>query len=83
MPTNNTSRQAMSFDDQRTAVETNTPKNEDRLDRKIKTQINGSWVEVIVDVSSLRQALCLPLHNLFDSGICHGCVNSETVGDDV
>lgn len=48
--------------------------------RKIKIQINGSRVEVIFDVSPLRQALGLPLHDLFDSVIYRGHVHSETVG---
>ena len=39
-PTDSTSRQEMSLDGQTDAVETNTTSNEDRLARKMKTQIN-------------------------------------------
>ena len=71
----NTARQAMSLDSQRATAE-KTPTNEDRLARIIKIQIDGSWIEVMVDVSSLRQALGLPLHDLFDCGIYHRCIHS-------
>ena len=32
----------------------------------------GTWVEVYVDVGSLRDALGLPQHDLFHHGIFHG-----------
>ena len=72
--------QAMSLDSQRAAAETNTPTNEDRLARTLKTKINGSWIEVMVDASCLRQELGMPLHDLFGSGACHRYAHSETVG---
>lgn len=70
----------MSLDSQKSASETNTLKNEDELDRKIRIQINGSWVEVMVDASSLRQELVLPLNDLFENGIHYGHVHSDTLG---
>ena len=42
VPCNNTARQAIFLDSQRAAMETSTPKNEDRQARKIKMKINGS-----------------------------------------
>ena len=78
----NTARKTMSLDTQRAGAETDTPENEERLARKIKMQINGSWAEVMVDVSSLRQALGLLLHCPIDSVIFYGRTYSETVGAD-
>ena len=83
IPTNDTARKAMSLDTQRATVDTNTPTNEDRPARKIKPKINGSLVELMVNVNPLRQELDLPLHDLFDSGVYHGRVHSETVGADI
>ena len=51
--------------------------------KKIKTQINGSWVEVMVYINSLREALGIPLHDILNAGMHHGCVHNETVGPDV
>ena len=36
-----------------------------------------------VDSSSLRQALGMPLNDLFENQIYHGHIHSETLGDDV
>ena len=73
----------MYFDTQRAAVEINTPTNEDRMAIKIKMQINESRVEMLVDLSSLYQALGITLHGLFESGVYHRCVHSETLGPDI
>ena len=45
--------------------------------------MNGSWVEVMLDASSLSQDLGLPLCDLFENGIYHGHIHSETLGLDV
>ena len=78
-PTDNVTRQEMSMDAQRSVVETNTPVNYNRLARKIRTHINGSWLEVMVCASSLRQALFLSLHDLFENFIC-GNAHRKTLG---
>ena len=49
----------------------------------IKIELNGCWVDVRVDVNSLRAALGLPLHDIFDNGIFRNYVHNETTGPDV
>ena len=82
-PTNNTTRQDMFLDVQRDAAVNTIATNEDGLARKNRIQINGSWAEVMVDLSSLCQALGLSFNNLFENVIYHGYVHSETLGPDV
>ena len=50
---------------------------------KIRIELNDTWVDVRVDVSSLRLALGLPPHDLFREGIFNEYVHQETVGADV
>ena len=50
---------------------------------KIRIELNGTWVDVRVDVSSLRLALGLPPHDIFTNGIFNEYVHHETVGADV
>ena len=78
VPTDNTTRQEMSLDAQMAVVESNIETNEDGMDRRIRTQKDGSWEEVMVDASSLHQALGLLLHDLLENGSHHGHVHSET-----
>ena len=82
VPTNTTARQSMSLDFQRASAEASTTKNEDRLARKIKIEINRSWLEVMVNASSSRQTLALPLCDLIDKVSHHGHAHSETIGSD-
>ena len=72
-----TGMQAMYMDVQRGAAETIIPTNED-----IRVKATGSWVEVIVDATSLRQDLGLPLHDLFENGAYYVCDHSENLGAD-
>ena len=51
--------------------------------KKIKIKINGSCVEAMVDVNSLRGELGLPLHDLFNCGIYHWHTHNKTVGPNV
>ena len=45
--------------------------------------MNGSWEEVMVDASYLRQELGIPLHDTFESSAHYGHIHSKTVGPDV
>ena len=85
MPTNNTTRQAQFLDEQRAelAREVEGQNEEERNGKKIRIELNGTWVDVRVDVSSLRLALGLPPHDLFAEGIFNDYVHHETVGADV
>ena len=58
-------------------------KNNDPTVNEIQIEINGCWIDVRVDVNSLWQALGLPPHNIFQSGIFNEYVHNETVGPDV
>ena len=46
-------------------------------------QINGSWVDVMVDMNSLREALELAFHNVINAGAHHEHAHNETVGADI
>ena len=89
LPSDNTTRQAQYLDqrreeaarDERGGGDEN--QREDRTSKKIKIEINGCWVEVKVDVNSLRAALGLPQHDLFSEGMFRDCVHNETIGPDV
>ena len=85
MPTDNTTRQAQFLDEQRAelAREVEGRNEEERNLKKIRIELNGTWVDVRVDVSSLRLALGLPPHDLFADGIFNDYVHHETVGADV
>ena len=85
MPTDNTTRQAQFLDEQREEQvrEGDGGNDEERNRKKIRLELNGTWVDVWVDVSSLRLALGLPPHDLFASGIFNNYVHHETVGADV
>jgi len=57
--------------------------DEERISKKIRIELNGCWLDVRVDVNSLRRALGLPLHDIFDGGIYNEYMHHETVGPDV
>ena len=40
-------------------------------------------MDVLVDIISLRQALGLPQHDMFEQGIYHKYQHNETVGEDM
>ena len=46
-------------------------------------KLNGTWLDVIVDVASLREALGLPSHDTFSEGTLHECRHNDIVGQDV
>ena len=73
----------MQLDDLRTEVEIVIPENNNNLAKKTKTKMNKSCAEVMVDEHSLRQALGLPLNDLFNGVVCHRCAHNETAGPDV
>ena len=50
---------------------------------KIRIELNDTWVDVRVDLRSLRLALGLLPHDLFREGIFNEYVHHETVGADV
>ena len=88
MPNDNTTRQAQFLDEQREVQarereEGEGGEDEERISKKIRIELNGTWVDVRVDVSSLRLALGLPPHDLFTNGIFNNYVHHETVGADV
>ena len=80
MSRDNVTRQAMLLDTQRTETENESLTNNSNLVNKIKTQNNGSWVEVIVDANSLLQALGLLLHDPLNSGAYHGHTHVKMQG---
>ena len=85
MPDDNTTRQAQFLDEQREELtrEGEGGDDEERNRKKNRIELNGTWVDVRVDVGSLRLALGLPPHDLFTNGIFHDYVHHETVGADV
>ena len=88
MPDDNTTRQAQFLDEQREVQarkgeEGEGGEDKERRSKKIRIELNGTWVDVWVDVSSLRLALGLPPHDLFTNGIFNNYVHHETVGADV
>ena len=58
--------------------QTKTPEIE-----KIWIEVHGTWVDVFADVRSLRSALGLPDHDIFDRGIFSEYQHNETTGSDV
>jgi len=88
MPNDNTTRQAQFLDEQREELARVEGGGEggndnDRNRKKIRIELNGTWLDVRVDVRSLRLALGLPPHDLFREGIFNEYVHQETVGADV
>ena len=86
MPNDNTTRQAQYLDERREEAaqeEEGGGGDGEREVKKIKIEFNGSWVDVGVDIRSLRAALGLPQHDMFRNGIFHEYVHNETVGSDV
>ena len=85
MPNDNTTRQAIFLDERREEAEREREEglDEERTSKKIRIEINGCWIDVRVDVNSLRRALGLPLHDIFREGIFNEYVHHETVGPDI
>lgn len=89
IPNDNTTRQAQFLDEQRQLVaarreEGGGEANDDTRNRKkIRIEVHGTWVDVFVDIRSLRSALGLPDHDIFDRGIFLEYQHHETTGQDV
>jgi len=85
IPQDNTTRQAQFLDQQRAEMSQASQEedSDDRHKKKLRIEINGTWVEIFVDIRSLRSALGLPQHNIFDQGIFHSYEHRETQGEDV
>ena len=89
IPNDNTTRQAIFLDEQRQQLaaarreEGGGEANDDRNRKKIRIEVHGTWVDVFVDVRSLRSALGLPDHDIFDRGIFSEYQHNETTGPDV
>jgi len=83
MPNDNITRQAQFLDERRQEATREEGGDDDRNRKKIKMELNGCWVDVRVDVNSLRAALGLPLHDIFHGGIYNEYVHNETTGPDV
>ena len=85
MPNDNTTRQAIFLDQRReeAAREGEEGLDEERASRKIRIKLSGCWIDVTVDVNSLRRALGLPLHDIFRAGIFNDYVHHETMGPDI
>jgi len=77
MPTDNSTRQAQALDRMRAEVPVDEPPV-----KKIKIRLSTSWVEVDVDINSLRDALGLPRHNMLAQGIFHEYVHQPAAGED-
>ena len=88
MPNDNTTRQAQFLDQQRQQLaarreEGGGEANDDRNRKKIRIEVHGTWVDVFADVRSLRSALGLPDHDMFDRGIFSEYQHHETTSPDV
>jgi len=84
MPDDNTTRQAQFLDERRQDMARTREEegDNDRHHKKIKIRFSGGWVDVEVDVTSLRAALGLPSHDIFQEGIFHDYVHNETAGQE-
>jgi len=80
IPQDNTTLQAQQIDKRRWHVEDSV---EEGNDWQVCVKLNGTWVDVTVDIRSLRAALGLPQHNIFVKGIYHGFTHNETTGPDI
>ena len=86
IPNDNTTQQARRIDEarlqlqQEEAAENRTEQSETR---NIQIRVQGQWLDVEVKLSSLRDALGLPRHNIFNAGIYQGYVHPAPEGDDV
>ena len=80
-----TARQAQFLDKRRKEAACEEGGRDDDVEsvKTVKTQLNGCWVDLRVDVSSLRAALRLTLDNLFHDGILRERAHNETTGPDV
>ena len=86
IPEDNTFRQAQFLDEQREVlrIETEAENNTQQTTEKIiRLKLNGQWIDVAIDLNSLRDALGLPHHYLFRTGIYNGYVHPQPAGDDV
>ena len=83
MPTDNTTRQAQFLDKRGNDAISQITEADDEQNRKIRIELNGCWIDVRVDVNSLREALGLPPHDIFQNGIFCEYVHSKTVGPDL
>ena len=59
----------MSLEAMRFEAESESGTSNNNIVKKIKMKINRSQVEVMVDTSSLREALGLPLYEILNAGI--------------
>ena len=73
----------MALDALRTEAELVSATSSKNIVKKIKIQVNGFWEEAMVNVSSLSEALGVPLHNLINASTHHGHAHNKTVGPDV
>ena len=51
--------------------------------RTFRIKLNGTWVDVPVDIVSLRLALGLPQHDIFSQGIFHEYQHNPAAGPNV
>ena len=80
-----TARQAQFLDKRRKEAACEEGGRDDDVEsvKTVKTQLNGCWVDLRVDVSSLRAALGLPLHDLLHDFTFRDHAHNETTGPDV
>ena len=74
MPNDNTTRQAQELDEELRRIrerDADADAEAGLTERNIRLKIQGVWLDVPVDLASLRTALGLPQHNLFHGGIFH------------
>ena len=85
VPNDNTTRQARALDEARQQLEQERTENNQLLDnnlRNIRMSFNGVFMEVPVDIRSLRTALGLPQYDLFHRGIFEEYKHPELDEDD-
>ena len=85
LPTDNTFRQAEQLDMRRQELEERDAAAVDAEPtiRTFRIKLNGTWVDVPVDIVSLRLALGLPRHDIFSQGIFHEYQHNPAAGPDV
>lgn len=72
IPQDNTTRQASALDEAMAQLEAENAEGQAARATNLKTvsvEINGTMVDIRVDIASLRTALSLPQHDLFHAGI--------------
>ncbi|KAF4133840.1 hypothetical protein GN958_ATG17177, partial [Phytophthora infestans] len=83
LPDDNTTRQAIALDDVAAQLAAEVPGEQQVQVATIRLEINGTWNNFRVDITSLRAALGLPAYEIFTRGIFHGFVPVDASTQDL